>query len=83
MEGPLITNEQEPEPPAYREDASIPLGEVKQVEWAQKGMDVTVSRVVREVDEIIHEDTFFSRYMPWQAIYLVGTGSSGGSAAAP
>ncbi|MBC7223178.1 MAG: VanW family protein [Anaerolineae bacterium] len=74
MEGPFIENEQEPEPPLYKPDPTLPLREIRQVEWAVRGMDVTVRRIVREGDRIIHRDTFVSRYAPWRAVYLVGTG---------
>ena len=74
MEGPVIENEKDPEPPLYKKDPTLPLGEVRQVEWAVRGMDVTVRRVVREGDRVVHRDTFVSRYAPWRAVYLVGTG---------
>ena len=47
-------------------------GEVKQVDWAKDGVDVTVYRTVTENGQIIHQDTIFSRYRPWQAVYKVG-----------
>lgn len=74
MEGPFIENEQEPEPPLYKPDPTLPLREIRQVEWAVRGMDVTVRRIVREGDRVVHRDTFVSRYAPWRAVYLVGTG---------
>lgn len=74
MEGPVIGNEQDPDPPLYKPDPTLPLREVRQVEWAVRGMDVTIRRTVREGDRIVHQDTFVSRYAPWRAVYLVGTG---------
>lgn len=74
MEGPVIGNEQDPDPPLYKPDPTLPLQEVRQVERAVRGMDVTVRRTVREGDRIVHQDTFVSRYAPWRAVYLVGTG---------
>lgn len=74
MEGPVMGNEQDPDPPLYKPDPTLPLQEVRQVERAVRGMDVTVRRTVREGDRIVHQDTFVSRYAPWRAVYLVGTG---------
>lgn len=78
MEGPITANVIHPEPPEYREDPSLPAGTVKQVEWERDGVDVTVKRIVRQGDTIIHEDVFFSRYRPWRAVFLVGTGPAKG-----
>lgn len=74
MQGPVIENERDPEPPLYKKDPTLPLREMRQVEWAVRGMDVTVRRIVREGGRVVHNDTFVSRYKPWQAVYLVGTG---------
>ncbi|MGQ9518086.1 MAG: VanW family protein [Anaerolineae bacterium] len=78
MEGPFTENVIHPEPPEYREDPSLPAGTVKQVEWQRDGVDVTVKRIVRQGDTIIHRDVFFSRYRPWRAVFLVGTGPAAG-----
>jgi vancomycin resistance protein YoaR len=74
MEGPLVENESRPAPPLYQDDPSLPKGVSKQVEWAKDGADVTVKRTVTQGDAIIHQDIFVSRYRPWRALYLVGTG---------
>jgi len=74
MEGPVIENERAPDPPLYKKDPTLPLREMRQVDWAVRGMDVTVRRVVREGDQVVHDDTFVSHYRPWRAVYLVGTG---------
>jgi hypothetical protein len=51
----------------------LPKGEKKQIEWAKDGLDVTVYRIVYEDGLEVRRDTFFSRYRPWQAVFLVGT----------
>ena len=58
--------------PIYEEDPSLKPGEVQQVDWAKDGVDVTVYRTVTEGETVIHQDTIFSRYYPWQAVYRVG-----------
>lgn len=65
-----------PPPPVCTEDPSLPKGTIKQVDWAVKGMDVTVRRVVRRGDEVLWEDTFVSRYLPWAAKYRYGPGTT-------
>ncbi len=56
----------------YQEDPSLKPGEKKQIDWAKDGMDVTVYRTVTENGIVIHQDTIFSRYRPWQNVYKIG-----------
>ena len=52
---------------------TLPAGQRKRVESAIDGLDVTVTRVVRSADgQILHEDTFRSRYGRVLGITLVG-----------
>jgi vancomycin resistance protein YoaR len=73
MEGPFEDNVVPHEEPVYEDDPTLPEGTTKQVEWARDGVDVTLYRIVKEGDEVIAREEFFSRYQPWQARYLVGT----------
>ena len=73
MDGPHESNHVEHGPPVHREDPTRPEGETKQIEWAKDGLDVTVYRIIKEGGVEVQRDTFFSRYQPWQAVYLVGT----------
>ncbi len=68
-----------PHPPdLYEEDAELPAGEIKQVDWSADGADVLVERVVRGPDgEVLREDRFFSHYLPWQAVFHYGPGTEG------
>ncbi len=77
MEGPFEANVVPHGPAVYREDPTLPKGTTKQIDWAHDGVDVTVYRIVKEGDKVLWKDTFFSRYRPWQAVYLVGTGEGG------
>jgi vancomycin resistance protein YoaR len=65
----------QPEPPVYRENPELETGVIKQVEWEIAGMDVTVHRTVTLGGEVIHSDTFRSRYRPWQAVFEYGPGT--------
>ncbi len=69
---PEVTNLVEHGPPIYEEDPTLPKGTTKQVDWAQDGMDVTITRTVKAGDLILHKDLLQSHYRPWQAVYKVG-----------
>lgn len=69
---PEIANVVKHGPPIYEEDPDLPDGVTKQVDWAIDGMDVSVTRVVKEDDKVIHRDEIFSPYKPWRAVYKVG-----------
>ncbi len=73
MDGPYESNPVPHGPPIYREDPTLPKGQTKQIEWPKDGLDVTVYRIIKENGVEVRRDTFFSRYRPWQAVYLVGT----------
>ena len=73
MDGPYESNPVHQGPPVYREDPTLPKGQTKQIEWAKDGLDVTAYRIIKENGVEVRRDTFFSRYRPWQAVYLVGT----------
>jgi vancomycin resistance protein YoaR len=72
IDGPHESNPVTHGPAIYRDDPTLPKGQTKQIEWAKDGLDVTVYRIVTQ-DGVTRRDTFFSRYRPWQAVYLVGT----------
>jgi vancomycin resistance protein YoaR len=72
---PEITNLVEHGPPVYEKDPALPKGTTKQVDWAIDGMDVTITRTVKAGDVTLHQDTLFSQYKPWRAVYKVGTGA--------
>lgn len=73
-DGPYISNVVPHGPPIYEENPDLAPGEVKKVDYAVDGFDAVVYRTVYRDGEILYEDTFFSRYIPWQAIYQVAPG---------
>ena len=75
-EGPFEENVRPAPEARYEDDASLPKGQTKQVEWAKDGVDVTVRRTVTQDGIVIHQDVFVSRYQPWAARFLKGTGNS-------
>jgi vancomycin resistance protein YoaR len=73
MEGPREDKLVPHGPAITREDPTLPKGTRKQIEWAKDGLDVTVVRLIKENGQVVRRDEFFSRYQPWQAVFLVGT----------
>lgn len=70
---PVVANKTPPPPEIRQDDPTLPKGEVKQVDWAAWGADVSFKRTVTRNGENIISETWRSRYKPWQAIYLIGT----------
>ena len=80
--GPDVLKETPPPPPVYQRDASLAPGQVRQVEWASKGMDVAWRRVIRDADgNVLRDETLRSNYTPWAAYYLVGPDAPTGAGA--
>ena len=61
--------------PLYEENPDLAQGDIKQVDWAVDGADVTVTRTVTRDGNVIHNDVFETHYMPWQAKYQYGPGT--------
>ncbi len=72
-----LTNVQDPPDPIYQENDDLTKGVIKQVDWAVKGADVTVTRYVKRDGDIINSDIFTTHYMPWRAVCEYGPGTKG------
>jgi vancomycin resistance protein YoaR len=70
---PIVSNIRPAPPDKYEDDPTLPVGTVKQVDFAAGGADASFTRTVTRNGEVISQDTFTSHYTPWQAIYLRGT----------
>jgi hypothetical protein len=57
----------------YQDDPTLPKGTTKQVDWAAPGAKSMFTYKVTRNGEILEDQTFYSNYRPWQAVYLVGT----------
>lgn len=68
-----IWDQTPPPPPLYQDDPTLPVGVIKQVDWAAWGAKVAFDWKVTRGDEILEERTFYSVYRPWQAVFLKGT----------
>lgn len=61
--------------PLYEENPELKKNEMKQVDWAANGADVTVTRTVWRDGAVYFQDTFTTHYEPWQAICQYGPDS--------
>ena len=71
------TNTVEPKKPLYQLNSDLDDGEIKQVDWEAEGADVLVNRIVNQKGKILFEDSFFTQYSPWRAVYEYGPGTDG------
>jgi vancomycin resistance protein YoaR len=70
-----LQNIVKPPDPLYEENPDLAKDEIKQVDWAVDGADVTVRRTVTRNGSIIHDDIFDTHYLPWQAKFQYGPGT--------
>ena len=71
--GPI--NIVEPPKPLYKENPDLREGEIKQVDWEAKGAEVRVTRTVTRNGQVYLQDTVYTLYRPWQAVYEYGPGT--------
>jgi vancomycin resistance protein YoaR len=69
-------NRVDPPDPVYEENPELSQGEIKQVDWAAEGADVTVNRVVYRDGQVLFGDTFVTHYLPWADVYQYGPGTN-------
>jgi vancomycin resistance protein YoaR len=72
-----LRNKQDPPTPVYQENPSLAKGEIKQVDWAVEGADVSISRYVYRDGNLYFEDAFGTHYEPWRAVCEYGPGTKG------
>jgi vancomycin resistance protein YoaR len=61
--------------PLYEENPELSKNEMKQVDWAANGADVTVTRTVWKDGAVYFQDQITTHYEPWQAICQYGPDS--------
>jgi vancomycin resistance protein YoaR len=62
-------------PPRFEVNDELKKNQMKQVDWAANGADVTVTRTVWKDDAVWFQDQFTTHYEPWQAICQYGPDS--------
>ncbi len=70
---PKLWGQSPPPPTLYQDDPTLPVGTMKQIDWAAWGAKTSFDYKVTRNGETVFEKTFVSTYRPWQAIYLRGT----------
>ncbi len=74
---PVIKNQEPPPQALYVENPDLAQGAIKQVDWAATGAEIFVDRIVSDGDgSVLMEDTIYTNYQPWQAVYEYGPGTS-------
>lgn len=69
----VIYNQRPAPEPLYQEDPTLPVGTVKQVDFAAAGASVYFDYVVEKDGKKIIEERYYSNYRPWRAVFLQGT----------
>jgi vancomycin resistance protein YoaR len=73
----IVKNVVAAKPTIYESNDDLRPGEVLQVDYAAEGADVTIQRVIRDAaGNVIKEDSIYTHYLPWGAIYQVAPGDS-------
>ncbi len=62
-------------PPSFEENPELKKNEMKQVDYAANGADVTVTRTVWRDGGVLFQDQVTTHYEPWQAICQYGPDS--------
>jgi vancomycin resistance protein YoaR len=70
-----VTNVVPAPAPSFEENPELRKNEMKQVDWAANGADVTVTRTVMRDGGVLFQDEFTTHYQPWQAICQYGPDS--------
>lgn len=70
---PVILSQSPPPPDLHQDDPVLPKGTVKQVDWAAWGAKVNFDYKVTRNGEVLQQQSFFSNFKPWQAVFLHGT----------
>ncbi len=68
-------NQVAPPDPIYRENPDLAKGEIRQVDWAAEGADVTVNRTVTKDGSVYFTDTISTHYEAWANAYEYGPGT--------
>jgi vancomycin resistance protein YoaR len=62
-------------PPLYEENPELKKNQMKQIDYAANGADVTVTRTVMKDGALYFQDQITTHYQPWQAVCEYGPDS--------
>lgn len=68
-----IWSQTAPPPDIYQDDPTLAKDVIKQVDWRAWGAKVSFDWRVTRNGEVLQEQTFWTNYRPWAAVYLRGT----------
>ncbi len=61
--------------PLYRENPDLAKGDIKKVDYAADGADVSITRTVYKDDKVFFSDSFYTHFQAWQAVFEYGPGT--------
>lgn len=61
--------------PLYRENADLDKGEIKKVDYAAEGADISVNRTVYRDGTVYFSDAFYTHFQAWRAVFEYGPGT--------
>jgi vancomycin resistance protein YoaR len=70
-----LTNVQPAPDPVYHENPALKKDQIKQVDWAVDGADITVTRSVSRDGKTLWQDRFVTHYQPWGDVFEYGPGT--------
>jgi hypothetical protein len=74
-DGPHIRNVVKPGAAIWQYDPTLAAGQTRQLVHGRAGMDVRLTRIVTLPDgQVLRQETFNTRYKPWEDFYLYGPG---------
>lgn len=73
LTNPVITDQSPAPETQYQDDPTLPVGTLKQIDYAAAGAKTTFTRTVTKKGKVIINDVFNSNYRPWRAVFLRGT----------
>ena len=69
------TNTVPPPEPVYRENPDLAKGEIRQVDWAAEGADVSITRTVSRNGSVYFSDQINTHYEAWADVFEYGPGT--------
>ena len=61
--------------PIYEENPDLEKGELKKVDYAADGAEITITRTVYIDDKVHFADSFYTKFRPWQEVWEYGPGT--------
>jgi len=61
--------------PIYKENPDLEKGELKKVDYAADGAEISITRTVYKNDKVYFSDSFYTKFRPWQEVWEYGPGT--------